>query len=310
MKNVVLCYNLYSPRPSEDRKNRVLSVIEKISPDIMGLQEITPTWKQILDENVCDKYAFVGDPREEGRDCEYAPVLYKKEKYECMGYKTYWLSETPEEKSRFEDSKYYRICTVAKLKAKADGAELLFVCLHMDYVHSAAGKQMDALLKILENYEDISISDLCDRMQIPRRAFYRYFISKDGALSALIDHTLMDFYMEEPHDPQDPALGDLKHLFQFWHKHKDLLEALSKNHLAGMMVQRATITAQQENKLPQPFTGLPTHVQQLAMTFTVSGLMAMVFQWHDQGYTVSPTEITKLAISMLTKPLLSKPRKV
>ena len=149
MKNIILCYNLYSPRPSEERKNRVLSVIDKISPDIMGLQEITPTWKEILDEHFSDRYTFVGGPREEGRDCEYAPVMYDKKKYECTEWKTYWLSDTPDEKSRFEDSKYYRICTVAKLKTLAEGAELLFVNLHMDYVHSAAKKQMEILLKIL-----------------------------------------------------------------------------------------------------------------------------------------------------------------
>lgn len=156
MKNLVLCYNLYSPRPNEDRKNRVLDVINKISPDIMGLQEITPAWKSIIDEAFSEEYAFLGNPREEGRDCEFAPVLYKKEKYECIDWNTYWLSDTPNEKSRFEESKYYRICTVAKLRTKADGSELLFVNLHMDYVHAAAKKQMEMLLPLLETYGDVS----------------------------------------------------------------------------------------------------------------------------------------------------------
>lgn len=165
-------------------------------------------------------------------------------------------------------------------------------------------------LMLEKNYEDISISDLCDRMQIPRRAFYRYFTSKDGALFALMDHTLMDFYMSEPQTPDDTELQDLKHFFLFWYEHKDLLDALDKSHLAGIMIERSTIAAQQENKLPQPVTNLPAEIQHLAMTFTISGLMSMVFQWHKQGFTVPPTEITRLAISMLTKPLLSKPRTV
>ena len=163
-------------------------------------------------------------------------------------------------------------------------------------------------LMLEKNYEDISISDLCDRMQIPRRAFYRYFTSKDGALYALLDHTLIDFYLEEPQEPNNPAMGDLKHFFLFWQRRKTLLEALDKSNLAGIMVQRATMMAQQENKLPQPINGLPQEVQQLAMTFVVSGLMSMVFQWHQQNYSVSATEITKLAISMLTQPLLTKKR--
>ena len=40
---------------------------------------------------------------------------------------------------------------------------------------------------LLRRYEDISISDLCARLQIPRKSFYRYFTNKDGALFALID---------------------------------------------------------------------------------------------------------------------------
>jgi AcrR family transcriptional regulator len=30
-------------------------------------------------------------------------------------------------------------------------------------------------------------------LQIPRKAFYRYFSDKDGALQSLMDHALMDF---------------------------------------------------------------------------------------------------------------------
>ena len=44
-----------------------------------------------------------------------------------------------------------------------------------------------------QHYEEVSVSDLCDRMQIPRKSFYRYFSGKDGALHALIDHTLLEF---------------------------------------------------------------------------------------------------------------------
>ena len=42
------------------------------------------------------------------------------------------------------------------------------------------------------HYDEISVSDLCDQMGIPRKSFYRYFSGKDGALHALIDHTLME----------------------------------------------------------------------------------------------------------------------
>ena len=155
MNHRILSYNLYSPRPDDARRDRVLSVIRRISPDVMGLQEITPVWKKILEKAFGRQYAFVGEAREEGRDCEYAPVLYNRRKYDCLDWKTYWLSDTPEQPSKLESSKYYRICTVAKLKRKANGETLLFVSVHLDYVSEAAAEQAKIILRILDRYEKI-----------------------------------------------------------------------------------------------------------------------------------------------------------
>ena len=57
------------------------------------------------------------------------------------------------------------------------------------------------LLAIMNStrYEDITVSDMCQKLNIPRKSFYRYFSSKDGALHALIDHTLMEFEFAAPH---------------------------------------------------------------------------------------------------------------
>ncbi len=60
------------------------------------------------------------------------------------------------------------------------------------------------LLEIMatRRYEDITIMELCSWLDIPRKAFYRYFSSKEGAIYALIDHTLMDFSVDFlVHDP-------------------------------------------------------------------------------------------------------------
>ncbi|MBR4410014.1 MAG: TetR/AcrR family transcriptional regulator, partial [Firmicutes bacterium] len=39
----------------------------------------------------------------------------------------------------------------------------------------------NGLLQIMlhHDYEAISVSDLCDTLQIPRKSFYRYFTNKD-----------------------------------------------------------------------------------------------------------------------------------
>ena len=65
----------------------------------------------------------------------------------------------------------------------------------------------DGLLAAMQNmrYEDISISDLCQQLGIPRKSFYRYFTNKEGALYGLLDHNLMEFEsFREPYQPGEP----------------------------------------------------------------------------------------------------------
>ena len=165
--------------------------------------------------------------------------------------------------------------------------------------------ELGLLSMMLEQpFESITISDLCDRLCIPRKAFYRYFSGKDGALFALIDHTMLEFYTDGLRGTGNGAVGDLENYFLFWYDHRELLEALHKSHLAGMMIERATLLAQKEKLMPRKILSMSADLQGIAMTFSISGLMAMVFQWHRQNFSISVQEITRIAIDMLTKPLV------
>ncbi len=159
-----------------------------------------------------------------------------------------------------------------------------------------------------KRYEEITISDLCEQMGIPRKSFYRYFSSKDGALHALIDHTLLDF---EQHTGilSGSALGDahqdLRHFFEFWHQQKQLLDALERSGLSGVLIQRAITQAQNEYVLPRyPTAPELKVVQHHAITFAICGLMSMMTRWHRSGYTESAQEMANIATALLTKPLI------
>ena len=161
-------------------------------------------------------------------------------------------------------------------------------------------------LMLKRRYEDISVSDLCTYMQLPRKSFYRYFSSKDGALYALIDHTLADFF-EMPLSQtktRGTALGDLDLYFSFWYEKKPLLDALQRSGLSGILVERANSFAMREGHLPRQFKPLRPEIQDLAMAFSVCGLMSMILHWHKNGFAISAGEMTQLAVTMLTTPLL------
>lgn len=168
-------------------------------------------------------------------------------------------------------------------------------------------RQMEqGLLRLLQKkrYEDISVSDLCDYLQIPRKSFYRYFSSKDGALYALLDHTMMDFQFTDQHGNAGAALGELDRFFTFWYSNKELLDALERSSLSGILVERATNFALQERMMPRYMLSWDSDFQGIAMSFAICGLMSMVIQWHHQKFAQTPEEMTKIATAMLTRPLL------
>ena len=160
----------------------------------------------------------------------------------------------------------------------------------------------------IHQYDEISVSDLCDQMGIPRKSFYRYFSGKDGALHALIDHTLLDFEQfsgilvgRNPTNIQQ----ELRRFFEFWLQHRQFLDALERSSLSGVLVQRAISQAQNEYALPREQTrGDSRRLQSHTITFCICGIMSMVTRWHRSGYAESPAELAQIAATLLTRPLI------
>lgn len=160
------------------------------------------------------------------------------------------------------------------------------------------------------HYEEISVSDLCEQIGIPRKSFYRYFSSKDGALHALIDHTLLEY--ESFSIPARPGEKrsyhmDLERFFCFWLQQKPLLDALSRSNMSGELVLRAINHALSDTGMPTRF--LPQDektARQHATMFGVCGLMSMVLDWHHTGYALSARQMSAIAVRLLTQPLFSE----
>lgn len=151
-----------------------------------------------------------------------------------------------------------------------------------------------------QRYEDITISDFCVRLQIPRKAFYRYFSGKDGALFALLDHTMLEFLTKGIFR----SYQDLERFFEFWYAQKSLLDVLARSGLSGILVERATALALKERMFPRAFLPLGENKQTIALSFAVCGMMSMVIQWHHTGFLQTPQEMACLSKMLLTNPLM------
>lgn len=167
------------------------------------------------------------------------------------------------------------------------------------------------LLTMMEHrqFDEISVSDLCERMNIPRKSFYRYFSSKEGALHALIDYTLMDFdsFTENWMKSDDSTQEELERMFAYWYHKKDFLDALAKSNLSGVLVQRAIGHSTLETIQYRRFLPLEEqHAQEYCMLFAVTGLMSMVIQWHRDGYPQTPRQMAQIAMHLVTHLTQSK----
>lgn len=118
------------------RSQIATKIIDLYAPDSFGIQEATPKWIAILDEEFEGKYARVG----EGRSpielfTEYSAVYYRKDKFNLIDSGTIWLSETPEKKyTKSFDSKHNRIATWAVLEDKETGIRYTHINTHLDHV--------------------------------------------------------------------------------------------------------------------------------------------------------------------------------
>ena len=114
----------------------------------------------------------------------------------------------------------------------------------------SAARQREIERRLLElmgtkRYEDITVTELSDSMNMPRKAFYRYFDSKDDALCALIDHTMTEysgFTVDRSSERNRSLKRELEEYFKFWISKKELLDALDRSGLVGTLIERNTDT--------------------------------------------------------------------
>lgn len=136
----VMSFNIRYNNPNDGehawprRKERVASVIDFHQADLLGLQEVL---RGQLDEiaDLLPHFDWVGVGRNDGQDAgEFAPIFYRRDRFELLESGVFWLSETPDEiGSRGWDAALPRIATWAKFKDLQQEREILQLNTHFDH---------------------------------------------------------------------------------------------------------------------------------------------------------------------------------
>lgn len=166
MKMKVVSYNLrYMPHTEIDGINnfthRIGMIFEKICaemPDIIGFQEVLPRQHLYL-ERMLTEYTIVGQFRDADFLGEGNFVALRKDRFQVLGYDTFWLSPTPYvPASRFEgQSDCPRICNVIRARHRQTNKIFRIFNTHLDHIgEEARVKGIGCILQELERLNAIT----------------------------------------------------------------------------------------------------------------------------------------------------------
>ena len=185
----------------------------------------------------------------------------------------------------------YKECKTVKSKARQKEIEFAFLTM------------LNA-----KHYEDISVCDICETAKIPRKAFYRYFENKEGILQALILHILQGYeeYSQNQKVTKRTIKNELERFFNFWitEPRKTLLKALIKSNLIDTMLKfNKGLPLSYFIDAKKFFPNESPDTAKQILNFTISGLMSIMIDWFENGYTKSPAEMATLACRLIEQPL-------
>ncbi len=131
-----------------NRIDKVSQLIKQNNPDLLGVQEALHNQMMDLKSNL-PEYDFVGVGRDDGKEKgEYSAIFYKRDRFDVIQTKTFWLSETPEVPgSKGWDAAITRVVTYAILKNKSTGKSFAYFNTHFDHIGKEARKNSAKLIK-------------------------------------------------------------------------------------------------------------------------------------------------------------------
>ena len=178
----------------------------------------------------------------------------------------------------------------------------------------AAHRQRQLELELYEmmktmHYDDITVTALCDRANVPRKAFYRYFDSKYDAIKAYIEHTLMEydgFKDENLQSGKRSLTGELEMYFGFWLKNKEVLRVLERSGLLMLFSECSVRFPVGDRVSTAKFLPEDTSVtREWVFKFASAGMITLMLEWYRSGFCGSPRQMAQIAARIVSKPLFA-----
>ncbi len=157
-------------------------------------------------------------------------------------------------------------------------------------------------------YKQISVSDLCAKMGIARKNFYKHYRDKRDCLCNLVDDALAETqaYTASNITEWELSLSSAIVVMECWKKKADLLDVIAKNHLYEFLMERAILFAQGEDVTTVKLLDRPEMpCDEDILSSYLSCHFTIVFNWYARGFDTSVEEMAKKYLRLSHRPMIA-----
>lgn len=157
----------------------------------------------------------------------------------------------------------------------------------------------DALLVLMEekDYQDISISQLCERAGVSRKTFYRHYNRIDDILKQLLQEFAGQTAQMMMKEVVRKIVNFTIPYFEFMKAHLAFLQLLRKNDLLLQLMQ--CINEEIQCKLPTDQTGSPNLFFDWGFYVAFGIMWMLTLRWLEEGAVKSPEEMSEITNTVI-----------
>ncbi len=187
------------------------TVIAPMDADVIGFQEYTPAWDVEIKKYFGKDYEIFNKYRAE-KSLESTPILWKKDKFDCIKKGFFWLSDTPEQESNgWDEIGCYRICNYAVLKDKQSGEVFTFINTHFGFGDECQINSANLIYKYSKRISSYPTFITADFNMTPESLGYKQMTKLFTDVNAVTAKDLSKTY--HAYNPEEERDGHIDYCF-------------------------------------------------------------------------------------------------
>ena len=176
---------------------------------------------------------------------------------------------------------------------------------HTEYANQKKAQIETALLNLMmsQPYQDISVTDICQALGMPRRTFYHYFENKEAVLDSMIESLMQQCFLNALFDIRlgmDHMEKSFTKIFHVWEgENRKKLDALIRNDLESRLFAWASRWIQEEQLNAVLKYKLDSRLMEMALMVGITDFFSLLFYWSRGGYQEPAEQMAKYAVWVL-----------